>query len=787
MAIRWRAGACVVAMAVAAGIGAGTATAATGDVTSTVAQAPGHGKVVIRRTEFGIPHILAGEFDSLGYGYGYAFAQDNMCALADVLLTVDGDRSRYFGPATDSGDQINGPLTNLDSDVYHRWVDDSGLVEKAVNQPAPLGPTTQVRQLMAGYAAGVDRYLADTGVVNLPDPTCRAKPWVHPVSVTELERVLYEADQFGGLTAMQQAIAEAVPAANPSTRMPMTNASGAGSNGIGVGRTGTANGDGLLLANPHFPWLGADRFYQVQLTIPGVLDVTGASLYGTPMVEIGHTEGLAWTHTVSSAQRFTFYQLELVPGDPTSYVVDGRAEKMTSRAVSVPVPGGGMTTKTVYDSRYGPVLALNWTPTTALAVRGVNVDNGRSANEWLAMDETQNVAGLRAVHNRYQGIPFTNTIASDSTGTAYFADASVVPHVTDAQLARCVNSPLGHQLFPAEFVLDGSTSDCAWGASPDAVMPGIFGPSTDPSLTRTDFVTNSNDSFWLTNPAAPITGIPAVYGQTGTERSPRTRVGLSIIDDRLHGTDGFGPPGFTVASTQQALLSGRNESADLAKNAVVALCRANPTLTATDGTAVDVRAACPVLAAWNGREDTNSRGSVLWQQFWLSAQSAPDLWLVPFDAAHPVTTPNTLNTASPTVRHALADAVRRMASLHLPLDEPLSAAQFTTVGGSAVSVPGCDNSEGCYNIVTGDAAQLGEDGRFAPITFGSSFVMDVELSRNGPSAKTILTYSESVNPNSPHHGDQTALFGAKRWVTDRYTEHDILSDPHLTVTVLSRH
>ena len=30
----------------------------------------------ISRTEYGVPHILAQDFDGLGYGYGYAFAQD---------------------------------------------------------------------------------------------------------------------------------------------------------------------------------------------------------------------------------------------------------------------------------------------------------------------------------------------------------------------------------------------------------------------------------------------------------------------------------------------------------------------------------------------------------------------------------------------------------------------------------------------------------------------------------------------------------------------------------------
>jgi acyl-homoserine-lactone acylase len=230
----------------------------------------------------------------------------------------------------------------------------------------------------------------------------------------------------------------------------------------------------------------------------------------------------------------------------------------------------------------------------------------------------------------------------------------------------------------------------------------------------------------------------------------------------------------------------RNFSAETARAGAVALCRANPTLTATDGTLVDVRAACAALARWNLRDDKDSQGTVLWRQFWANAVQAPDLWQVPFTAAHPLTTPNTLNTASTTVRHALADAVERMNALHVPVSAPLSAAQVTDITGHPLTVPGCGDLEGCYNVVDSqDDSQLHDDGRFGPIVFGSSFMMVADMSKQGPTARTILSYSESTDPNSPHHGDQTTLFARKQWVTDRFSEHDITTDRQLTTTVLA--
>jgi acyl-homoserine-lactone acylase len=53
-----------------------------------------------------------------------------------------------------------------------------------------------------------------------------------------------------------------------------------GSNAVAVGRDRSFNGRGMLLANPHFPWIGGMRFYEMHLTIPGQLDVMGAALPG---------------------------------------------------------------------------------------------------------------------------------------------------------------------------------------------------------------------------------------------------------------------------------------------------------------------------------------------------------------------------------------------------------------------------------------------------------------------------------------------------------------------------
>jgi acyl-homoserine-lactone acylase len=723
----------------------------------------------IRRTEYGIPHVLANDHGSLGYGYGYAFAQDNLCVMADRVVTLRGQRSRFFGPRANANDPFadeEDATSNLASDVYNRGVRQSGVVRRLLAQRAPLGPTTHLRRMVEGYVAGYNRYLRETGVARLPDPTCRGKAWVGPITALDVWSGIYDLNTLEGTGEFRDAIAGARPAAGapapgPAPTVPADQRARTGSNGWALGRDATRSESGMLLANPHWPWGGYARYYQVQLTIPGVLDVAGASVFGTPVVEFGHTRGLAWTHTTSTAQRHTLFQLDLVRGKPTSYRVDGRTVPMTRQTVTVTVRRAddelSRVKRTLYGSRYGPVLATGWTAKTAFAVRDVNADNLRSMNEWLAMGGSQNIAQLRAAQDTYQGIPFTNTIAVDAGGTAYFADASVVPHVTDAKAKRCIDTAQGKALYPEIFVLDGSRSDCNWGSDPGAIQRGIFAPSRLPQLTRTDYVANSNQSPWLTNPAAPITGYPAVLGDSGTERGTRTRLGLDMIAQRLAGTDGLGPPGFTLPSLQATMLANRNYSAELGRTDVVAMCRAHPVLTAGDGKRVDARAACDTLASWNGRADAGSRGEALWETFFDDS-----LWAVPFDPAHPLTTPRGIDGAHRDVQRALADAVR-----------------FPGIGGSVrrwagITLHGCPEEKGCFNAIEADGRSIQ----------GSSFIMAIELTAHGPRARTILTYSQSANPTSPHHRDQTVLFSQKQWVTERFSEAEITADPHLQTTTL---
>jgi len=431
---------------------------------------------------------------------------------------------------------------------------------------------SQTRELLSGYADGYSRYLRDIGSAALP-ADCRNQLWVQPINGKDAMKVLRKLLVRAGTGNLVSALVAAVP---PSSRqasdklapeatavtidpayLPDFDVERFGSNGVGLGGDLTG-GAGALLGNPHFPWNGIERFYAVHMTIPGVYDAMGASIYGFPLINFGFNKDLAWTHTVSTARRFVLRELTLLPGNPTAYIYDGQPQAMQPEKVNVQVlqPGGSIanTSHTFWLTRFGPVMVPTptapWSTTRAYALTDVNLENLRAFSQYRRMGQARNIAELDSILREQVGLPWVNTIAADSAGSAYYADIGATPNVSNAKLAACVKPGISQALAAARvYALDGSTSSCDPGTDPDAPAAGIFGGSNLPSLIRRDYVQNSNDSYWLANPSQPLVGFLQIIGaDEGRPQGLRTRLGVQQVRDRMAGIDGL--PGGTAFNRQ---------------------------------------------------------------------------------------------------------------------------------------------------------------------------------------------------------------------------------------------
>lgn len=749
----------------------------------------------VRRTSFGIAHIKASDFGSVGYGVGYAFAQDNFCTMADEFLTVRGERAKYLGGTGSTPYGVN----NVFSDLFFTYFNgDAAVLTAGLAKMKP-----EVQAAFKGWAAGFNRYLRDTGVANLPAP-CKGAPFIRPVDEVDMMRLVrryaLQASSGNFIAALVNTFPPAAGTAAKAwdgvydqqywkeyqARREML-----GSNALALGSEATDNGKGMLLGNPHFPWVGTLRFFQFHVTVPGQMDVMGGSLSGFPFINIGFNKDVAWSHTVDKANHFTLYQLKLDPANPRKYIVDGQSKDMTSKTVTVQVrqADGSLApvSRVIYSTQFGPMLSLSaplvWGAANAYAIKDANLENWRMGDQWFDINRATSAVDVEAALEKNLGIPWVNTIAADRHGSAFYADISTAPNVDRFHQSVCTPDVTMAGVF-AQLgvpVLDGSRSSCDWVKDPAAPQLGLLPGSRMPRVHRSDFVQNSNDNYWMTNPAASLYSfhVPAVVGIVPQQQGNRTRLGVSQAMARLAGQDGRSGNKFSLPVLQEIALSNRSYAAETFLPDMLALCE-----TQSDAAVV---ALCNVLKNWDRKFELSSRGAHLFKEFWTLAAAIPGVYAVPFDFTRPLTTPSGLATSNATVATALVGALtaagKKITDAGLAVDAPLGMVQFATqtalTGGQVIlPIHGGDSAGGgdlvgVYNKITSSIVP----GVGYIVSTGTSYIQTVQFTETGVNAQAFLSYSQSSNPASPHFADQTARFSAKQWITLPFTESAITSDP----------
>lgn len=771
----------------------------------------------ITRTTHGIPHIRAADPETLAYAFAYAHAQDNVCQTADQLVTVRGERGRFFGATVPAllGRRM---LPNGQIDAFiAAHMDDAALAR------AWAGASAEAQAGARGAVAGYNRYLSDHAG-RLP-AACNGQPWVQPMTLAELYRQAELSAVQAGVAALADAVLAARPPEAPSVAGTAVEApvfamaaygtatdpaaavaqsrsgfapldadrarealreiglvdSPLGSNAWAFGRATTADRGGLLLANPHFPWAGFNRFWQVHLTLQGAagqppLDVMGVALGNFPFVSIGFNRDVAWSHTVSTGRRFTLHELKLVPGQPTHYLLDGEIQAMVPRTVrtTVAAPDGTLQTRehTVWHTVWGPVLeiaraGLHWSAHTAYAVQDANSGNVRTPDTSLALGRARSVHEARAALANL-GLPWVNTIAADRHGEVLYADLSVVPDVDEAQLQRCRPGFRAAALRAAAglIVLDGSRRECGWRQDSASPAPGRIPPARLPAAVREDWVQNSNDSFHFTHPQQRWPEISPLVGEPRLSRQ-RTRAGLTEIPELL----ARGP--VTAEGVQAQLYDNRNFTSGTVLPDLLAACAAQPPASPST---TEARDGCAALQGWDRKNQLGSRGAHLFREFWRRARGIAGVHRVPLDPAQPVATPAGLKMADAGVAArvwgALTEAVTAVRAAGFALDAPLGTVQRPLITDEPIGLHGGEEMEGVLNNLGNQFVPgIRRDG--LRIDYGASIVMTVRFDARGPLAQGLLSYGQSTDPASPHANDQLRRFSRGEWPALPFHAEDI--------------
>ncbi|MGC4088945.1 MAG: penicillin acylase family protein [Polyangiaceae bacterium] len=755
--------------------------------------------VEIHRTADDIPHILGSGFRELGYGIGYAQAQDALCTLAEAFVTFEGRRAYFFGPKghLEHG-SVLGLVNNLDSDFFFRAFADDEVVAQYRTQSPP-----GLNQSIAGFVEGYNRYVRERRAARTKAPrgTCGGEPWLREIEPRDVYRRLYAVQVAAGYERFIAGIVNAkppsaLPAPAATTRTSSATSAfsvrvgqqaGTGSNMMAFGRQATGE-QSVLFGNPHWYWGGWDRFYQMHLSIPGRLQVAGVSFLGVPLIILGFNEHVAWSHTVSEARRFGLFEIVLDPKNPTQYLVDGKPEAMQRRQVRVELRaahgGTEQLVRTLYSTRFGPVVdlgeqapALAWSAERALSIRDVNAPNFRIFRNFFFWDQARSLEEFVQIQRRETSMAWVNTAAiGHNDARVWYGDVGAVPNVPDSLRAACA-TPLARAfaaLDPNTPLLDGSRSACNWLVEPSAAQPGALPAAELPSMFREDYVANMNDSYWLSNARRPLEGFSAVLGGERQPLSLRGRLGHRMALDLL----AAGKISSQALSQRlmRDVLSSRVYSAELFKSELLAAACARG--------GASVARACEVLRRWPNTGNAGDRGALLWDAFWAELDGiAGERFRVPFSPQSPLDTPRGPQADDVRVVEALRAAVAQFEARGWALDMPLGAARFVRAQGQHVPLYGGCPSAGYFTVACNedDSYELG------PHSLANSYLQVVRFTANGVEAHTLLAHGErEFSADDGYAPESVARYASKRWLRFPFTEAEIARDAALRTTVLHR-
>ena len=671
----------------------------------------------IRWDRYGVPHIRGETLGEVAWAYGWAQAQSHGSLLLRLYGQARGRAAEYWG------------RDYVDSD---RWVRVNGIPDRARTWLEQATP--EERTVLEQFAAGVNAYADQHG--DVIDPAMRQ---VLPVTAADVLAHVQRVVHFTFVASPE--MAAQAQRALAASRNGGASRDGAdtevdpqqrGSNAWAVAPSRTANGNALLLINPHLPWGDLFTWYEAQITGGGI-DAYGVSLIGMPMLNIAFNDRLGWSFTVNTYDGADLYRLQLRDG---GYAWDGGVREFDLRRDTMRIRQDDGTVSTqvfdVVQSVHGPVIAQEGDAAIALRVAGL--DRPRMMGQLLGMLRAQNLEQFTDAVDELQ-MPMFTVIYADADGRIMHLFNGAVPERAGGDFARW------------QGVLPGDSSRWLW---TDILafdeLPRVVDPQTgwvqnanEPPWTATLPIALDPDAFppWI----APPPAMPFRPQSSALMLSNAPRMTLEQMIDLKHST-----------------------TMELAARVVDDVVR----IANASGNA-DARAAADVLAEWDHTADADSRGGVLFVEFWYRYRRAAgaSAFTQPWDPQHPLTTPDGLADEAAVIE-ALAAAAAAVRDEHGRLD--VAWGDEYRLRGPGIDLPANGMSDP-FGVFRATAYTDTDDGRQAA-TFGDSFVAAVEFG-DSVRARALLTYGNATQPSmwSP---EQLTLYAQKQlravWLTREEVE-----------------
>ena len=663
-------------------------------------------RVTITRDDWGIAHVHGKTDSDAVFGMIYAQAEDDFPRIEANYLTNLGRMAEADGEKA------------IWQDLRARlYVSDNELKADYARSPLPM------RRLMDAWADGLNYFLATHPAVH-PRALNRFEPWM-ALSFTEgsiggdIERI--DLDQLKSFYSNKPIAAALTPWVERQ-----------GSNGIAIAPKITANGNALLLINPH-----TSHFFrsELQMTSDQGLNVYGAATWGQFFVYQGFNSHAGWMHTSSGID-----------------VVDEFAEKVerrgkgycywygrTCRPMGVrPIPiryrkdDGSFATRNfaTYRTHHGPIVRSADGRWIAFAMMDKPVE---ALQQSFGRIKTRDLASFLAVADRFKANSSNDTLFADDKGEVAYLHPQFVPRRNDR--------------FDYTNPVDGSDPATDW--------HGLHALSELPSMLRPASGWVQNTNAWPYRAAGP--------GSPDPSRFPKYMDSDGENFRGLHAQQLLtGSKGWTLEKLQAAAYDSYQPGfAEL----IPALVRAYDALPSSDARKADLAGPMGVLRSWNYRWSADSVAQSL-GMVWGAALKK-ELNPPKSEPGNKVMMRLARDTNPEQKLRALSAAVARLTKDFGRWDVPWGEINRIQRISNAISPPYSDAqpslpvpfAEGSY----GSLASLRSEQR--PGTkrwygnYGNSFVAVVEFGKR-VRAHAVTAGGESGHPESPHFNDEAQRYAS---------------------------
>src|SRR5262245_43084614 len=222
-------------------------------------------------------------------------------------------------------------------------------------------------------------------------------------------------------------------------------------------------------------------------TGPDGYEVWGASIPGSPCVQLGHNRWISWGVTAAICDDVELYKEKAHPLDVTRYLIGDSWLTMETREEIIKVRRSNEVTKIVRSTCHGPVLSdfnnrLDSSPVLSL--------------RWTGHDPSQEFRCLYGVNQArdwrefldsiaYHGSPTLNYVYADTRGNIGYSLAGKIPL---------------RQRVPSLLPLDGSIEENNWlGYIPFRELPRIYNPPEGVIATANNRIVGESYPHYLSH------------------------------------------------------------------------------------------------------------------------------------------------------------------------------------------------------------------------------------------------------------------------------------------------